>query len=246
MKNIREKNAAWWQKTLSNNSFDLSGKGNTDGNYRPLCGRAIHEFITNNLSDTTKQAINRAGYLNVKECIQEMFEDHPDGLTKRKLRKQMLEHNVPLTRLDTHLLFKALEHPTTGLVTKGDFTMFIEDPGHYKISKSKKGAGVHTGWIVEEVEEEEGFGLSKMDNQYMELITDLYEHIKEDQVDVAGELRKLDTNHDGIITFDNFKKFNKNIHSPLTTLEQKSLFDKLKEILGGNVTIPDLSKSLNR
>jgi hypothetical protein len=243
LSNVMERNAAWWKERLSNNGFDITSKGRRDGNYVPLCNKAIYNFITRNLGDKVKQAINRAGYLNVHEFIEDMFADCEAGLTKRELRRQLLEKDIPLTRLDTHILFKMLEHSGEGIVYEDDFKRLVDDSREFIIDEDNGATMSGNVWIDEEVE----FGDGIMKNvshssPYDQALINLNDYIRKNSVDALQKLTQFDTKKDGIANRQIFLNFNKDIKSPLTTLEQKGLITHLISEAGGKLTIPDLSK----
>ena len=239
--NISEKNAAWWKETLKNNGFDLNIKGKT-GMHRSMWNKAIQRFITNNLKEKTQQAILKAGYLNPKEFINQVFSSK-NGITKRNLRKAFLEHSIPLTRLDTHILFKTLENNQEGVVSKESFDFFVSSSN--KLS-SKGVENKPTTVFQTTIDEEEvlddlpqSINAPKGD-QFEKIQSKLQDHIKSNSIDPEQKLRSLDTKKTGIVDINTFTTFNKNINSPVTAIEQKVYFNKLLMQMKGKVTISDL------
>lgn len=242
LNNILERNAAWWKESLSNNSFDITGKGKRNGNYRPLCSKPIYDFISNNLGDKAKQAINKAGYLSPHEFVEELESSSTQGLTKRELRQQFLEKNIALTRLETHLLYKTLEDPSTNLVLFSDFKRYLDDSHEYVIAKGLDRVGAASQiWIEEEVQD----GVTvPQSSQYDPQLKTLQEYVLKNKINVEEKLTALDKQNKGILNRQIFLNFCKENQVPLTTLEQKGLFSEIVEQHKGKLTIADLSKEM--
>jgi hypothetical protein len=160
MNDLVEKNAAWWKKNISSNGFELTAKGKRNGNYRPLCNKAVYSFIANNLGEIAKQAIHKAGYLSTSEFVEEIFQERPRGISKRDLRKELLEKEIPLARLDTHILFTLLEETESQVIKKEDFKKFIENQKEFMLAKGKDGEDANI-WIKEET----GFARDSLGNK---------------------------------------------------------------------------------
>ena len=78
----------------------------------------------NNLSDITEHAINKAGYLNCNELLNQIFVNNK--ISKRQLRRQFLNHDIPLTRLDTHILFKEISDGND-TISKQEFMQYLNN-----------------------------------------------------------------------------------------------------------------------
>lgn len=131
---LNEKNAAWWKETIKNSSFELSYRGKKNGNIRPLCSRPVYTFIENNLNDIAEQAINKAGYLTIDEFVDELFKAKT-SITKRELRKGLLDNEIPLARLDTHILYKEVTENRERFY-KNDFLRYLGDDERLETSSS--------------------------------------------------------------------------------------------------------------
>jgi len=241
--NLNDKNAAWWTKKLKSNSLEVAAQGKRNGNYRPFCNPAIHEFILANIGVQTKQAINRAGYFSVSELIEEIYYENPSGLSKRQLRKELLSKDIPLTRLDTHILYKTLEDPESQSVKSSDFRRFVDDPEEYVVAKGLNKVGGAKMFSIDESVIDPNDGL-KSGSQYDEPLNRLRTHVKTNKCDIAKALKEADTAKIGEINRSEFLKFNKLIKSPLTVLEQKGLFAHITQSTGLKITVPDLTNLL--
>lgn len=239
--NLSDKNAAWWRTKLKSNGLEVSAQGKRNGNYRPLCNKVIYEFIFNNIGHQTKQAINRAGFLSTGELVDEIFVDYPRGISKKQLRKELLNKDIPLTRLDTHILYNKLEDPQENKVNISDMKSFIEDPQEFIVAKGLDRVGAAQNiWIDEEVIDGSDRLVTKGNSQYDEPLLNLTQHIKENKVDIEKVLNAVDIKKKGEISRGEFLKFNKSIKSPITMLEQKGLFVSLTNSTGNTITTPDL------
>lgn len=186
---LSDKNAAWWNKKIVSNGLEVSGHGKRNGNYRELCNKPIYNFISSNIGTLTKQAINRAGYLSISEFIDEIYQDSPNGLTKRSLRNELREKEIPITRLDTHILFKNLED-ANNKISKRDLKSYVDDPNEFVVAKGINAVGsAQKIWIEEEVMDEAGgVKLNAGQSQYDGPLNNLRNHIKNNGIDVLTTL----------------------------------------------------------
>ena len=85
----------------------------------------------------------------------------------------------------------------------------------------------------------------KRDRNYELMLNKLENYVKRNDIDIENTLRAHDTNHDEVIDLDAFKKWSAEISSPLSGLEQKSLYNKMKKELGAEPTINDIITKLD-
>jgi len=242
--NLSDKNAAWWNTKLKSNGLEVSAQGRRNGNYRPLCNKVVYEFINSNIGFQAKQAINRAGFLSINEFIDEIFFDYPRGISKKQLRKEFLQKDIPLTRLDTHILYKNLENPQENVIKISDMKNFIDDPQEFIVAKGIDNlGGAQNIWIDEEIVDDNDGLMIKGHSQYDEPLLKLRQHIKTNNVDLEKVLNSVDTSRKGEISRGEFLKFNKAIKSPITVLEQKGLFGSITKEKANKITLSDLGIS---
>jgi len=252
LNNLAEKNAAWWKGKLSNNGFDITSKGKRDGNFRPLCNKAVYQFIINNLGEKTKQAINRAGYLSINECIDELYEDYHGGLSKANLRKELLDKKIPLTRLDTHILHKTLEDSENGNVKSKDLKRFAENSQEYMLAKNRQKGSKSNIWVEEETE----FGKdrtspSKEANKLKEDMARLESQIKEKNKsiiqlnkevhyfkEIAATSQQPSASYSQEI--NSLEKENRDLNRKMRDTEDKFIRDKkrMEDLIKENISTP--------
>lgn len=136
-----------------------------------------------------------------------------------------------------------LEHSGEGVVYEDDFKRLTDDSRQFFVEEDNYVTMGSNVWIDEEMEL--GDGIMKNSSQsspYDKALNNLSNYLNKNSIDVLQKLTQFDTKKDGIVNRQIFLNFNKDIKSPLSTLEQKGLISHLISEAGGKLTISDLSK----
>ena len=119
---LRNNNSSWWKQYLFTNSWESKSQISQRGNYHAIAHSKLVPWIIENILEKLENYVNREG-IDYEMLAEQVFSGNL-AISKRNFRKKVLEHKLPLTREECHIIVQELDRSKIGQITSKVFLNF--------------------------------------------------------------------------------------------------------------------------
>lgn len=150
---LAENPIQWWEQKLKDYTWELRNQISSKGNFQSIVDKQILPWVIDCVLEKIENYVTREG-IDYEMLTEQLFSGSLT-ISKRNFRKKVLEHKLPLTREECHIIIRELDRSKMGQITAKVFLNFIK--------KSPKAA-----WVPPKAEEfPEYKQLSERDAQFL-------------------------------------------------------------------------------
>lgn len=124
LKEVREKPQKWWEEKLRTFLWEQKEKISIKGNFCSVVEKNFVPWIIEGILEKVENYIEKEG-IDCDMLTEQLFTGNL-AISKRVFRKKVLEHKLPLTREECHVLVKELDKGKVGQINAKVFLAFFK------------------------------------------------------------------------------------------------------------------------
>lgn len=137
LQDLRNNNMTWWRQEIVNNTWEAKSQISNKGNHKVIVDSKVVPWVLENIIEKIENYVNREG-IDYEMLAEQVFSGSL-AISKRNFRKKVLEHKLPLTREECHIIVQELDRSKIGQITSKIFLNLIKrGPKPAWIAKSEE------------------------------------------------------------------------------------------------------------